>query len=124
MSAAPFLDLTRPESASAVGTDLEQTASDLAARLGEIVITSRADLEIALLRRAALSDMKRRVCEYFDPLKQMAYRLHKALCERENAIIKPLDARDRAIAGALSAYAAEQDRARQALEREEQERRH
>jgi hypothetical protein len=123
MNTAPVIDVTNPESAAGVGTELQAHAVDLAARVAGSTVATVTDLERAVADREALADMRRRVVEYFAPIKQMAYRLHRTLCDRENEILKPLDARDRDISTAMSAFKAEQDRVRQEQEREEQARR-
>ncbi len=117
------IDFTRPDSAQTVGADLALHATDLAARLEPCgAIATVDDLSLAVVARAQLADVRRRVTDYFEPLKSMAHKLHKTLCDRENAILKPLDTRDRAIAAAMSTYKAEQDRARRQRELEEQAR--
>lgn len=106
-----------------VGTELEAQAGALADSLAGGAIVTVDDLARAVAARADLADMRRRVVDYFAPIKAMAHKLHRALCDREHAIVDPIDARDRAIAAAMSAFKADQDRARRDREREEQARR-
>lgn len=105
-----------------VGADLATQTTDLVTRLDTGTITTGNELAGAVDAREQLATMRRSVVDYFAPIKAMAYQLHRALCAKENAILKPIDARDQAIASAMSAFKAEQDRARIEREREEHER--
>jgi hypothetical protein len=118
-----ILDVTRPETANAVGTDLVTTTAALTDRLAGGTVTDLPSLEQAVIDRQQLGAAMKTVEAFFAPLKQGAYQLHRALCDREGAILKPLQALDRAKVAAISAYKADQDRVRQAQEREEAERR-
>lgn len=106
-----------------VGADLATQATALAVRLQRGAITTGDELAAAVADREQLGLMRRQVVEYFAPIKAMAYQLHKALCSKEHAILHPIDACDKAIATAMSAFKADQDRARLEREREEQARR-
>jgi hypothetical protein len=89
----------------------------LAERLDGGAITGVGDLEQAVLDRQEIGAAAKRVEEFFAPLKTMAHRLHKALCDRENEILGPLMRLDRAKRDAISTYKAEQDRLRREAER-------
>lgn len=104
-----------------VGADLATQSTALVQRLAPIVTTGD-DLAAAVDSRNQLADMRRQVVDYFAPIKAMAYKLHRALCDKENAILKPIDARDKAIASAMSDFKAAQDRARIERERDEADR--
>ena len=65
-----------------VGAELAVTSLSLVDRLGAIEVTDRASLEQAVLDRQQIGEATKRVQEFFRPLKQMADRLHKALCEQ------------------------------------------
>jgi hypothetical protein len=111
-----------PAVAATIGNDLATESIALADRVSVGAIATVEDLAAAVDARAQLGAMRQRVTSYFEPLKRMAHQLHKALCDKENAILKPIDTSDRMIAAAMSAYKAEQDRARRAREVEEQAR--
>ena len=106
-----------------VGGDLQNESHALADRVAVGAIATVEDLAAAVAAREQLGAMRARVVEYFHPIKSMAYTLHKALCAKESAMLKPIDTSDRLIAAAMSAYKADQDRARRDRERAEQDRR-
>ena len=121
---APVLDVMNPESANALASDLQHDAAELSERLKCYVVMTTADAEQAVKDRDQIAAMRKTVADYFAPIKSMAFKLHRTICDRENAILKPLDARDRAIREAASAWKAEQDRERRVREREEEDRRY
>jgi hypothetical protein len=112
------IDLNRPEAASTAGGELAQSTEALVARLGAGAIVTLEELERAVRDRQAIGDQIKTVEAFFKPLKALAHQLHKALCDRESAILAPLADLDRRKAGAISAYKAAQDRARRERERE------
>jgi hypothetical protein len=119
---AAVLDVTRPaESADAVGTELAAQSTALATRLAGTAITDRPSLEQAVIDRQVIGATIARVEEFFAPFKQMAHRLHRALCDRESAILEPLVVIDGEKKRAISAYKAEQDRLRREEERRQAE---
>jgi len=113
------LDVTQPEqSANSVGTELAVTTQALTTRLALAPITDTASLERAVEDRRAIGDAAKRVEEFFAPLKQLAHKLHKALCDRENAITGPLLQLDGQKKAAISAFKRAQDELRFQRERE------
>jgi hypothetical protein len=112
------IDLNRPEAASTAGGELQAQASALVARLaGPPAIASEAELAAAVLERKEIGAQVATVEAFFAPLKSLAHQLHKALCDRESAILGPLKALDHEKRAAMSAYALELDRQRRARER-------
>jgi len=116
---AVAIDFNEPESARGVGADLATTSTSLTTRLAlaDETITELGSLEQAVLDRQAIGDAVKRVQEFFAPLKQMADKLHKALCQREHEILGPLLTLDRAKRNAISEYKDAQDLARMKRER-------
>jgi hypothetical protein len=114
---APALDVMRPETANSVGGELAVSTSALALMLADCRVTSMDELERAVHDRQELGAATKRVADFFTPLKTMAHRLHKALCDRENEILGPLLQLDRAKREAISVFKAEQDRIRLEAER-------
>ena len=113
MSASTLRDVN-PDT---LGDDLAVASTDLVRRLGAPPLATTADLEQAVLDRDQIGAVMKRVEAYFAPLKKMAYDLHRAICDREGAILKPLKAHDADRAGAIRDYKARVDR-----ERDEQQR--
>jgi hypothetical protein len=120
-SAASTLDVSRPETAAVVGTELARTTEALAGRLVVCAVTDLVSLEQAVGDRQQIGAAIKSVEEFFAPLKSLAHRLHRALCDRENAILKPLQSLDRQKSNAISDFKSAQDRLRQQREREEAE---
>jgi len=125
MSAAPVLDVADPSTANNIGTELALSTRSLTERLANAPITDLAMLEQAVDDRRTLGAAAKSVEQFFDPLKQMAHRLHKALCDRQNAILAPILVLDGEKSRAISAFKAAQDELRRQRERElaEQQRR-
>jgi len=118
---APVLDITNPD---AIGTDLETSSRQLAVAIAaSSTIETRDDAAMAVADRQKIADLRKTVVEYFAPIKSMAHQLHKKICDRENAILGPLDARDRAVRDALGTFTRAQDAIRIAAEQAEADRR-
>lgn len=120
MKAPAAIDFNEPNSAKHVGVELESTATSLAVRVGgSLAITDRATLEQAVIDRDQIGDAIKRVQEFFAPLKQMADKLHKAICAREREILDPLRKVDEQKAGAIREFNAAEQRERRRREEEE-----
>lgn len=114
---AKVLDFNKPDTAQTVGTELATTAGSLVSRLAGATVTDIASCEQAVLDRQQLGEAKKRVEEYFAPIKKMAYDLWKALCARENAIVEPIERLDGQKRDAIRTWNTEQTRIREAEER-------
>jgi hypothetical protein len=118
MSAA-VLDASNPESANRIGSDLAQSSEMLARTIVLMPVTDVPSLEQAVSDRQQISGAIKAVEEFFAPFKSLAYQLHRKLCERESAILKPLQSLDRQRSDAISEFKRAQDSIRQQREREE-----
>lgn len=117
------LDVGDPSSASRVGVELARTTEALAVRLASRdAITTVAACEQAVTDRQQIADAITSVEAFFSPLKRLAHQLHKALCDRESAILAPLRIRDKRIVDAIREFKTDQDRQRQEAERAEADR--
>jgi hypothetical protein len=116
---APILDVTRPESANNVGAELLIAGAQLVDRLALAHdVATVDDMQHAVAVRKELGAEIERRKEFFAPFKLMAHRLHRALCDRENAVLEPLQRLDNAYRDALSKYRAREDAERRARERQ------
>jgi hypothetical protein len=106
-----------------LGDDLAEQTTALAARVSAGVILTVDDHQQAIDERQELGEALKRVQQYFAPIKKMAHTLWRELCDRENAILDPLRARDIERAKAIGAYKAVADAARREAERAEGDRR-
>jgi hypothetical protein len=109
----PTLDIN-PELARGIGGELAATVEQLADRLAlSTAVTDRPSLEQAVSDRVQLGERVKAVQDFFRPFKSAAHALHKALCDRENAILAPLLRLDRAKQTAIAVFhAAETTRRR------------
>ena len=108
-----LLDVTEPErSARALGAELAPVTHSLAERLADTAVIDIASCDQAVLDREQLRDAITRVNNFFEPYKKMAFALHKALCDGQNDIIKPLQALDQLKRDAITRFNAEQQRRR------------
>ena len=106
-----------PEQAKVVGRELEVRVSSLADRMAAVSVLDQASCAQAVADRQELGQAIKRVHEFFAPLKSMAHKLHRALCDRESEIISPLERVDGLLRAGVSAWKAEVDRTRQEQER-------
>jgi len=117
-SDAKVLDFNRPETAAPVGGELEVTAQSLVSRLALSTVGDLHSLNQAVLDRQDIGGAIKRVEEFFAPFKDMAHKLHKALCDRETSILAPLRRLDTVKRAAIADFKLAQDRIREARERE------
>lgn len=108
---------------STLGTDLEQETRLVVGKFANVVVRTHSDLEQAVLDRQDLGARAKQVEAFFKPFKDMAHKLHKALCDRENEILGPILTLDGRLKLAVTHYKADQDRIREAQERLEAEQR-
>ena len=102
---APVLDVMQPETASALAPDLEEDARNVwIVESSSRTIATVEELGTAVAARQRIADVRKRIVDYFAPIKTMAHKLHKNICDRENAILNPLDARDRSIRDAMASF--------------------
>ena len=102
------------------GAELEQNTGAIARqmRAADVAIRDTAGLAQAVLDRQALGEAMKRVETYFAPLKKGAHDLHKLLCNRETDLLAPLREVDAAKRDAMTTYHEQEQRAREARERD------
>ncbi len=89
---------------------LEQRAARLAAALRGLEVRDRVSAARAAVRLRALALWRRRVRAWFAPLKDQARRLHRELCQREQAVLAPVEAAEAVLRRRLAAWWLEQRR--------------
>jgi hypothetical protein len=112
------IDFNKPESAADVGADIATSALALTTHMRGFAVTDRNSLEQAVRDRQELGEFIKRVQTFFRPLKQMADKLHKAICDRETAILAPLLRQDLQHREQITAFKRAEDVARERRERE------
>ncbi len=89
---------------------LEQRAGRLAAAVRGLEVRDRVSAARAAVRLRALALWRRRVQAWFAPLKDQARRLHRELCERERAVLAPVEAAEALLRRRLGLWWVEQRR--------------
>lgn len=108
--------LVQSDAAAAMGRDLEvQNRAFLETAV--VSITDAGGYESAGTFLRELQTKRRQVEQFFKPMKDLAHKLHKAICQRERVLLDPLDAIDRKVRGAMLEYQREEERKRREEER-------
>ena len=82
----------------------------------EMVISSEEEYEKAAEFGKQIKEKAKVVTDFFKPMKDSAYQAHKAVCDREKTMLKPLQEAERILKKSMSAYYQEQERKRRELE--------
>jgi len=90
-------------------TEIEQRASDF-------IIETDADYQDAADFGRMLKQKSAEVKEFFKPMKDNAHKAHKAICDRESAMLKPLTNAEKILKQSMTAYHMEQERKRREAE--------
>ena len=101
------LSVTSPEHRAA---ELANEVSYIEKKAGEVVIRDNDDYELAGEFGKELKRKAAQVTEFFKPMKEQAHQAHKAICDREKAVLAPLSNAERVIKAKMSAYVTEQER--------------
>lgn len=107
------LTVTSPEHAAAA---LAKEVSSIEVKAGEIVIVDNDDYEFAGEFGKELKRKAAQVTEFFKPMKEQAHQAHKAICDREKAVLAPLANAEKVVKAKMSAYVTEQERKRKEQE--------
>ena len=95
---------------------LSTQVSDIEFRAESIVIQNDADYASAGEFGVMLKKKAAEVTAFFKPMKDSAHQAHKAICDREKAMLAPLKNAEAAIKRSMSTYHQEQERRRKELE--------
>jgi hypothetical protein len=114
---APLID---SEATQGMGRELERTNAAFV-ETAVVTITDAGSYRSAADFLKELAAKKKQVESFFEPIKTMAHKLHKAICARERTLLAPLESADRVVRHALVAYDREQDRLRRIEEQRLQE---
>ena len=87
----------------------------------EIVIKSEADCEKANVVLKNIKEMIKKVKETFDPIITKAHSAHKEAVAQRDKYVKPLESCEKAFKIRIAGYLEEQDRIRQRLQQEAEE---
>lgn len=81
-----------------------------------IVITNDTQYEHAAEFAKQIKAKAKVVTDFFDPMKTSAYQAHRAVCDREKTMLKPLQEAEKTLKKSMTIYYQEQERKRKELE--------
>lgn len=91
---------------------LAREVSDIELRAEAVVIENDDDYRAAGEFGVTLKTKAAEVMEFFKPMKDLAYKAHKSVCDREKAVLAPLKSAEATLKKAMGAYSAEKERKR------------
>lgn len=96
--------------------EIKQEISTVELTAKEMVILSDADCERAAEFGKNIKKQAKVVTDFFKPMKDSAYRAHKAICDREKTMLKPLQEAEKILKCSMKNYYQEKERKRLELE--------
>lgn len=109
VAAVPELELLDEQQLSQQVTDIEYQAESF-------IVETEADYEAAGEFGKLLKQKTAEVTVFFKPMKDSAYQAHKAICDREKAMLSPLKNAEKIIKKTMGDYLMEQERKRREAE--------
>ena len=101
---------------------LQQETNLAIVKASELAITNNKDFELAGAMLVELKTYTKRVMDYWEEPKKSAHKAWKDICDREKAMLDPLNKAEKLIKGKMAEYQREQEAKERAI-REELERR-
>ena len=101
------IDVIQPERAKDMGLE-EETAVQRFVATSAIVVVDVPTCQQAVALRTEIKTRQQKVAEFFAPMKDAAHKLHKAICQRESAVLAPLDALDGTLRRSIQTWNDEQ----------------
>ena len=95
---------------------LNREVTDIEFQAESMVILNDEDYTAAGEFGRLLKQKAAEVTSFFKPMKDSAHQAHKAICDREKAMLKPLKNAEAVVKKAMSDYFTEQERKRQEAE--------
>lgn len=95
---------------------LTRDVTDIEFKAESMVIQSDTDYATAGEFGKMLKKKASQVTTFFKPMKDSAYQAHKAVCDREKAMLAPLRNAEKIVKQTMSTYVAEQERKRREAE--------
>lgn len=105
-----------PQAELADEQQLNREVTDIEFQAESLVILSDDDYTAAGEFGKMLKQKAAQVTSFFKPMKDSAYQAHKAICDREKAMLTPLKNAEKTVKKAMGDYFAEQERKRQEAE--------
>lgn len=96
--------------------EIQQNVSMVEVRAKAMTITSNEDYEKAAEFGQQIKAQAKVVTDFFKPMKDNAYKAHKAVCDREKTMLKPLQEAEKILKKSIAAYQKEQEQKKRELE--------
>lgn len=97
---------------------LEPTVSLIRESLMSLEVVDDTTFKIAGEYAKAIKDLKKKVMEYFKPMKEKAHKAWKEICDKEKEQLDKLEPVEKHLAGQIIKYQAEQERKKREKEEE------
>ena len=108
--------LPKSSSVSPREEELESEVSEIEAMALAVSVQNDEEYEAAGKFGVMLKKKAAEVTEFFKPLKDSAYKAHKAICDREKEMLTPLRKAEMTLKKTMGDYAMEQERKRREAE--------
>lgn len=95
---------------------IQQEVSQVELRAKEMVISTESEYQKAAEFGKKIKNKAVFVTDFFKPMKDSAYQAHRAVCDREKEMLKPLQDAEKTLKKAMTVYLQEQERKRLELE--------
>jgi len=95
---------------------IQEEVSLVEVQVKEMVISNDVEYEQAAKLGKQIKAKAKVVTDFFEPMKTTAYQAHRAVCEREKTMLKPLQDAEKTLKKSMSTYHQEQEHKRRELE--------
>lgn len=96
--------------------EIKQEVGLVEVRANEMIISTDTEYEQAAEFGQQIKTKAKVVTDFFKPMKDSAYQAHKAVCDREKTMLKPLQDAEKTLKKSMTAYLQEKERKRKELE--------
>lgn len=96
--------------------EIQEEVSLVEIQAMEMVISNDAEYEMAAEFGKQIKVKAKVVTDFFEPMKTSAYQAHRAVCEREKTMLKPLQEAEKSLKKSMTVFFQEQERKRKELE--------
>ena len=97
---------------------LVDSITDIRSLANKVIIKDEHDFSEAGLLGQRIKQSAGKVKDFFKPLKDSAHKAHKAVCDREAEMLKPLNDAEKVVKGAMNTYTQQQREEQRRIEAE------
>lgn len=121
-AAFPPVVETETPTAVAIEETLKTEALTLSQRATSITVSNADEYKSAIEFGKGITELRKKVVDYFAPLKEAAHRAHRLVCAKESEELEPIAKAETLVKSKVSAYRAEEDRKAREVARAEEDR--